>query len=559
MAITWLNKEELLTAVQKRLLLVDKILDIGCGIRPQSLIEPKIHICAEPFRDYVDILRNRYAGNPRYVIINATADLILSLLPDHSIDTIFLIDVIEHLEKDLGKIIIKECERVARKQIVLFTPIGFMHQEANPEGIDGWGLHGGKWQDHKSGWIPEEFDITWDILACDSFHQYNGVGKKFDPPFGAFWAIKNIEFQEDFPKFSKKLIVFSHILPPAPSGQATVLYRLLKDIRADSYCLVSSTDYDSPTYLQTTLHRLQAKYRFLGKGIQIRNFSNPLVKRASFLGNILFRIIYDSIHLVKVMKEENAQAILVCTGDASDIPIAYLISLLRGTPLYLYYFDYYSEHWALTPYYRFAKIIESFAVIRANGIIVPNEKLGSELKERFGVDSTIIHNPVEEVCLVSQGQYDWPLNSDEIRIVYTGSIYHAQADAFRTLLKAMEEPPLRDFRVTLHLYTSQTREELEKQFIIGPYELHSHVSHSIIKEVQRKADILYLPLSFDPKISKWIDTLSPMKMGEYLASGRPVLVHAPPHSFINKYFSEYKCGEVVDDNKVENLVSGIKT
>lgn len=558
MAITWLNKEELPAAVQKRLGSADKVLDIGCGIRPQSLIEPKIHICAEPFSEYVEILQNRYAGNPRYVILHGTADHILSLLPDHSIDTIFLVDVIEHLEKELGRTIIKECERVARKQIVLFTPIGFMHQESSPDGTDGWGLHGEEWQDHKSGWTPEEFGGTWHVLACDSFHEYNAVGEKFNPPIGAFWAIKNLESQGDFPKFDEKLIVFSHILPPSPSGQATVLYRLLKGIGADSYCLVSSTDYDDPTFLQTSLHRLQAKYRSLGRGLQIRNFSNPVADRGSFLGNILLKLVHDSIRLIKVMKDEEGRSILVCTGDACDIPVAYLASRLRGAPLYLYYFDYYSEQWAATPYYRFAKIVESIVVKGARGIIVPNEKMADELKERYGADSTIIHNPVGEDCLASKGQYDWPLNSDGIRIVYTGSIYRAQADAFRTLLNALEEPSLRDARVTLHLYTAQTREELEQQSIVGPYELHPHASHSVIEEVQRKADILYLPLSFEPEISKVIDTSSPGKMGEYLASGRPVLVHAPPSSFIKDFFSQTGCGIVVDQNKTNSIVSGIR-
>jgi glycosyltransferase involved in cell wall biosynthesis len=37
-------------------------------------------------------------------------------------------------------------------------------------------------------------------------------------------------------------------------------------------------------------------------------------------------------------------------------------------------------------------------------------------------------------------------------------------------------------------------------------------------------------------------------MGEFLAARRPVLVHAPPDSFISWYFRRHECGVVVDED-----------
>lgn len=555
MAITWLNKEELPAAVQKRLGSADKVLDIGCGIRPQSLIEPKIHICAEPFSEYVEILQNRYAGNPRYVILHGTADHILSLLPDHSIDTIFLVDVIEHLEKELGRTIIKECERVARKQIVLFTPIGFMHQESSPDGTDGWGLHGEEWQDHKSGWIPEEFDDTWDVAACESYHEYNGVGERFDPPVGAFWAIKSKGSPETEKKFDEKVLFISNILPPSLSDQATILYRLLSGIGPDSYGLVSAIDYDDPSFLQTTTQRLPARYHWLGKALEVRRFDHPIANRASLLLITLSKIINGTWRLQKIIKDERYRSIIVCMGNPSDLFVAYLSSLRFGVPLYLYYFDNFSERWAGTPFHTLVKVVESLALKRSKGIIVPNEKLANELRGRKGVEPTLIRNPAFDDHPVRDTQYEWPKRPDEIRIVYTGSISCAQYDTFKMLLQALKE--LSHLNVTLHLYTVQTRDELEKRAICGPYVLHPRASYSVIQEAQREADILYLPLSFEPEISKVIDTISPGMMGEYLASGRPVLVHVPPTSYIYSYFKENECGFIVDRNECEAIKNGI--
>ena len=55
------------------------------------------------------------------------------------------------------------------------------------------GLKWREWQEHKSGWYPNEFNEEWDIIMCEQFHFVNNLGEKFDEPFGAFWAIQNIE------------------------------------------------------------------------------------------------------------------------------------------------------------------------------------------------------------------------------------------------------------------------------------------------------------------------------------------------------------------------------
>jgi glycosyltransferase involved in cell wall biosynthesis len=87
---------------------------------------------------------------------------------------------------------------------------------------------------------------------------------------------------------------------------------------------------------------------------------------------------------------------------------------------------------------------------------------------------------------------------------------------------------------------------LEREQIKGPIEYHSHVSPSDVLKVQREADILFLPLAFNSPIPETVKTSAPGKMGEYLASGRPILAHAPADSFVSWYFRERECGVVVD-------------
>jgi hypothetical protein len=56
---------------------------------------------------------------------------------------------------------------------------------------DAWGLDGGDAQQHRSGWTPDDFDATWDILASRDFHRVDSLGQALATPFGAFYAIKS--------------------------------------------------------------------------------------------------------------------------------------------------------------------------------------------------------------------------------------------------------------------------------------------------------------------------------------------------------------------------------
>jgi hypothetical protein len=151
------------------------VLDIGPGIRPQELLQTEKHICIEPFEEYANVLRRR-----GFEVIEKTAIEGIAEAPE--VDTILLLDVIEHMEKPDGVILLDACKKKARQQIVVFTPLGFLAQDYVEGEKDAWGMNGGKWQEHKSGWMPEDFP-SWQILIDGNFHSRLN--------HGAFFAIWN--------------------------------------------------------------------------------------------------------------------------------------------------------------------------------------------------------------------------------------------------------------------------------------------------------------------------------------------------------------------------------
>jgi hypothetical protein len=194
MTITYLNRESYLKAIKKKIKKVNIVLDIGCGIRPQDLIIPSVHICCEPFLDYIKSLKsqNNNVKKPFYIFLNATWDQCIKILPEKSVDSIFLLDVIEHLNKDEGKELLKYSEKIAREQLIIFTPLGYIPQH-HINGKDAWGFEGTSWQEHKSGWLPDDFDESWELFIIKDFHTIDNLGNPLDKPIGAIWAIKTIQ------------------------------------------------------------------------------------------------------------------------------------------------------------------------------------------------------------------------------------------------------------------------------------------------------------------------------------------------------------------------------
>jgi glycosyltransferase involved in cell wall biosynthesis len=64
--------------------------------------------------------------------------------------------------------------------------------------------------------------------------------------------------------------------------------------------------------------------------------------------------------------------------------------------------------------------------------------------------------------------------------------------------------------------------------------------------IQKRADVLFLPLAFHTPYPELIKVSSPSKVGEFLMCAKPILVHVPSGSFLSRYFREHNCGLVVD-------------
>jgi glycosyltransferase involved in cell wall biosynthesis len=262
------------------------------------------------------------------------------------------------------------------------------------------------------------------------------------------------------------------------------------------------------------------------------------------------------IYQVKnILQKEQCKVVIGCTGDLFDPPATFLAAKELGIPFILYTFDFYSRQWTHPVLREFSEKKEREMLTAPSQVIVPNECMKKEYFQKYGIQTTVIHNPFDLVEYEGNAKITTAVTSHDLKIVYTGAVYDAHFTAFQNLLVAIEKTGIPNLK--LHIYTPQSLSYLEKKNISGPVEIHKHLPNSQMPGIHRNADILFLPLAFNSPYPDIIKTSAPGKIGEYLASKKPILVHAPSDSFISWYFRKFNCGLVVDEADPEKLAQEI--
>jgi Glycosyltransferase len=353
-----------------------------------------------------------------------------------------------------------------------------------------------------------------------------------------------------------KFALISHVMPPSGSGQSVMLARLLGGLDPAEYCLISA---GTPVAGDAFARSLPARYYQLPHQIFVNRGFRYGLKFVREAINFLLGVRARARRIREIVQREKCSAIVACSGDLEDLPAAWLASRRLSIPFYAYYFDYYSHQFVAPEKRVLARLVEPLFIRRTAGIITTNEILTEDLRRRYGVDSTVLHLPcdLEEYerlasdCAGNEGR-----SPNEVSMVYTGAIYDAHFNAFRNLLRAIET--LKGKEIKVHIYAAQDKAELAANGIAGPVILHNHRPNSEMPCVQRRADILFLALAFNSPYPVIVRTAAPSKLAEYLASGRPILCHAPRDSFISWYFRKYECGVVVDEDDPAQLAKGIE-
>lgn len=360
---------------------------------------------------------------------------------------------------------------------------------------------------------------------------------------------------------SQRFAICTRFTPPLWSGQAVVIGRLLEGLSAEKYCLVSLPLYPEKKD-QVSYTPALPGVRYLLPG----EFSLPPLRRGSLRAKEIWRQIglllqawQRGVHIAKTLEKDEADTIVACSGDLLDLPAAWIASRLLVRRLVVHFFDDYTEQWwADPPIKRLAARLERRIVASANKILVTNEYMQTEVLRRHGKPSEIVRNPRQQGELTPLLER-YPVHDDEVRLVFTGAVYHLNYDILRAVIEALGVVSGRMHR--LHIYTAQPREQLEAEGLVGPrVVIHGHVTPEEAAKVQASADILLIPFSFRDDACGIIRTAATAKLADYLAAGRPILALCQEDSFLAWFLRDRACGYVVsrpDPIEIARMIENI--
>jgi glycosyltransferase involved in cell wall biosynthesis len=141
-------------------------------------------------------------------------------------------------------------------------------------------------------------------------------------------------------------------------------------------------------------------------------------------------------------------------------------------------------------------------------------------------------------------------------IIFTGNVCWAQLHSILNLIQAAKL--LSDLPLNIRLYVPVSVPELVEALRGQPRITLAAAHQSEMPRIQSEATLLFLPLAWHTESPDIIATATPGKFTDYLASGRPMLIHAPEYAFVSRYARQHQLGLVVDQDSPELLATAIR-
>jgi len=260
----------------------------------------------------------------------------------------------------------------------------------------------------------------------------------------------------------------------------------------------------------------------------------------------------------QVIRDKQIDLIVGFSDYGPTMLSVYWLHRLTHLPFRLFMFDIYKGNDFFFPGNLIAPWLEPKLMRQAEMIIVNNEGTRQFYIKRYGdwiVDKIqMVYNSSDpSAYLALQSPYH---PAPPYTILFTGSIYWPQIRSLQNLIKAVNQ--LDDLDIRVKLYAPHSPDYIASYGLSGPRIDISVASPAEMAQIQSRADILFLPLSWGTKSPGIIGTATPGKLTDYLVAGRPILVHAPEWSHLSQYARENNFALVIDQEDTEQLKNGIR-
>lgn len=152
------------------------VLDLGCGNLETTGRLGIFHLAVDGFAPYLHAIKD---SGPT---MQGQLPGVASRFVEKSYDVVLLLDVLEHIHDWHHQELIEQAERIARKKILVYSPDGWMPQEA----WDAWGMGHNLLQAHVSEVHAKTFEDRGYAISYHTSKNHHGTEGK------TFLGIKNV-------------------------------------------------------------------------------------------------------------------------------------------------------------------------------------------------------------------------------------------------------------------------------------------------------------------------------------------------------------------------------
>jgi len=255
--------------------------------------------------------------------------------------------------------------------------------------------------------------------------------------------------------------------------------------------------------------------------------------------------------LCRQIRKTGAGAILTNYPDVFFIDIAVRASKRTGVPLVLYLHDTIAEALSRKPIAAYAERVQREAFAHAALIYSQNDGMAAFYREKYALETGILRHSYPEPIP------DVPAEGGKRAGFWGGDVYGINRNALLRVHEAMKRNELPLTTTSLDGVAGLAAKGFDPAFLEVGFLARRE---DYIRTVKSHA---FMILALDwpdesPVHEDELRTIFPGKTIEYLASGRPILVHCPKHYFLARFFEEHGCGVVIAERDPEALAEAVK-
>jgi len=340
-------------------------------------------------------------------------------------------------------------------------------------------------------------------------------------------------------KKTVRVLIISYCFPPYTLGAATLMYNLCKHLPKKSFMVITANseiatlgNYD-PTYV-----------------LDCSNITLPIPARNNAKAGLSF-LLLSILWGLLLNKMRSFNCLLSVYPREYDLYAAYVLHKLTRKPLILYMHDLFSEVKKNALLYRVYEFVERKIFSSASAIIVTNERFKNYYLKKGLSRVVVLPSCVDfnEENREMPSQYLYATKpKQKLRIVFTGSVYEANEGAILCFLNALKK--VKNIEV---VFATNSKKDYLKGVSIG------FLPKKACHELQRSADVLLLPLSFNTSYPEEIECAFPTKALEYLVAGKPILAIVPEGTFSEEFVKRHKIGIVVTELSEQKIIQAIES